>query len=497
MKKQYFLFIILVSFTVSLNLFNIDSFAQGNYKNPGLEINRANVWQFGDESTPFAGDAPSLHFESGHPIVMNGGKPYGFSSLCDSAGSLVLYGGYYRLYNKNHTIFQNGSGTIGFDPGVGIQHSLAVPKPGDPDLVYYFTVPFRLWYNLVDLSINTIIEKNVELIGATPGVGAKIAAVHHCNGHDIWVMVHELYNRRFRAYLVTDSGITTPVITDIAPTDNGFGFAEQGGMMKFSPNGERLAITFSGIDIVPYVYDFDKSTGILTNPIPLQKDTGDFGISFSPDNSKLYIGTLNGKVLQYDLEAGDAVAIAASKKVIYENPAISFAIMQIGRDGKIYVAQLSDPGRKYVGVINNPNALGTLCSFNWQGIYLNGANNYRGLTNTVESYFYTGSSAYPCYGEPISGIAQSPSATNARVYPNPFSDFTTIEVFVPNHSLNEKTEYILFDALGRECKTDITVMKIGSTEIKFMLRKGQLNPGIYFLTIKTQGQNLSLKLSII
>jgi len=476
-------------------------------RNPALDINRANIWHFGWESVSLANDAPSLHFDSITPYVLNIGPGGTVATACDSLGTLQIYGGSYRLYNKNHAWVAGSPGPIG-DSLPFSQHAVAVPKPKDPNLIYYFTVPLSLKYNLVDMSLDggngKIIEYNVTVYPFPPGVGSKIAAVHHCNGSDVWVMVQELYTDSFLAFLVTDTGInTTPVISEIGPSANEFGSAEQGGVIKFSPNGKRMAVTYKGARNHPQVFDFDNSTGVLSNPIALQKDVADQGLSFSPDNSKLYIGTHEFLLLQYDLQAGDSAAIATSRKVIENSLPAVYPYMQIGRDAKIYLGvytNISDYIR-HVGVINNPNALGTLCDFNPRGIYLNGARlHIAGMMNTVESYYYTGTSAFPCYGDTniINSVSNFAEGFCAWVYPNPFMDKALIEISsVQPITIKGRIDYLLFDALGREYKINYSEVNRDAYSVRIVLNKGRLNSGIYFLTVKTFNTSVTIKLSLL
>jgi len=523
-------------------------------RNPAVDINRANIWHFGAQSGPGTFDAPSLHFENGTPYVINIGPGATVSTICDSLGSLQITGGNYKLYNKTLATIKNGTGVIG-DNFISIQHALAVPKPNEPNSIYYFTVPRSLKYNLVDMSSDSgrgeIIEKNITIYPYPPGVEAKIAAVHHCNGKDVWVMTHRLYTDSFLAFLVTDTGITaTPVISEIGPRDDVVGSAEQGGNIKFSPNGKKLAIAFSNFAIPSYLLDFDNSTGTVTNPVRLHQISGAKSISFSPDNSKLYIGTLNGVLTQYNIQAGDSTDIYNSRKIIDQFPASLFN-MQIGRDSKIYVAQASPPYSTYLGVINNPNASDTLCDFNRQGVNLSPAYlGWDGLMNTVESYFYTGSSAFPCYGDtatidcndnnvctedsyhPATGCVYSPvtcddsdsctvdacdsftgcfytpvmNCTNGlvaitgeiyvRVFPNPFTNEALIKISGVK-PIKEKVEYQLLDALGKEVNLQFSEIRSSTFEVNAILHGAKLNAGLYFLTVKA-GSNIStIKIFII
>ncbi len=463
-------------------------------RNPARDINRANIWHFGQQSGPQTFDAPGLLFHSGSPVVVNIGNGGTMATVSDSAGNLQITGGGYKLFNRNHVIISNGGGTIG-DNILSIQHSLAVPKPDDPNLIYYFTVPNTLKYNLVDMSLDggngAIIEKNVTIYPSPPGVNAKIAAVHHCNGTDVWVMTHELDTDRFLAFLITGDGIdTVPVISQIGPMDNEQGSSLQGGNMIFSPNGKRLAIVYNGGIPLPQVFDFDNTTGILSNAIALQKELADQSLSFSPDNTKLYIGSNNGRLVQYNLAAGDSNDIAMSKKIIVNQLPTGYNDMQVGIDGKIYLMQKGPPNSAYLGIINIPNALDTLCNYSLQGLYLNGSfGGGAGMMKTIESYFYTGTSAYPCYGDTasVNVTLNGNLLRDVHVYPNPFSDYAFIDIVSAN-SIDGTIQYKLYDALGKECKVAVSELNAGNKTIKAMLHRNQIKPGIYFLTINAAEQ---------
>ncbi len=476
-------------------------FCRAQTRNPALEVNRTNIWRFGTYSIFGANDVPGLDFSNGTPTVINSGNSdprQGASTISDTSGSLLLYGGYQSLFDFTDNPMQD-AGVLGDSGWIGITPcNLAVPLPKSPNLIYYFTIAATLKYTIVDMSLNSgkgqAIVRNVTLENYP--VEAKLAAVHHCNGSDVWIVGHRWQTNTFYAYLLTDTGIvTTPVLTNIGPVANEIGWI-QSGRIKFSPNSNKVAIVFNGTNILPYLFDFDKLTGVLSNAIPLQKDAGDNGISFSPDNSKLYISTINGQVIQYNLNAGNATDVANSRKLVLD-VFTDYGIMQLGRDGRIYVVTGSLPHRKYLTVINAPNSLDTLCHPQVDAIYLNGAQGVTySLMNTVESYFYTGNSAYPCYGDTVTGI--SPTGSNngilLKVYPNPFSDYTTIDISGIN--VQGKLEYQVTDVSGRVCEVQIRETDWWDGK-RLILHRARLPSGIYFLTVKTLYQSETIKVYIL
>jgi len=477
------------------------SYCMAQTRNPALDINRTNIWKFGDASVPGANDVPGLDFNSGSPVVINSGIHPLFSttsSISDLNGNLQLYGSYQSIYDRTDN-FLLDAGVVGDSGWIGINpRNLAVPLPKSHNLIYYFTAQVSLKYTVVDMNLNNgkgqAIVRNVTL--EKMPMEAKLAAVHHCNGSDVWIVGHRWDTNTFYAYLLTDTGLNSiPVTTSIGPVANQQGYF-QAGNIKFSPNGNKMAIVFGGPVTLPHLFDFDKSTGIISNPIPLKKDISDRGVSFSPDNSKLYISTNNGFLIQYDLLAGNATAIANSRKVIF-NILNSFMNMQMGRDGKIYLSPASMPNRLYLTVIHEPNKLDTFCKAQIDAIYLNGAQGVNtSFMNTVESYFYTGTSAYPCYGDTLTDVTNinDKNEITVKAYPNPFGDYTTIDVTGINPQ--DKFEYQVCDITGRLCAAQITENDVWNGK-QLLFHKARLPTGVYLLTVRTRNQSQTIKLSIL
>ena len=91
------------------------------------------------------------------------------------------------------------------------QSAVIVSKPDNPGIYYVFTVDCMehiLWfhkgfrYSVVDIDryfgMGEVIEKNVLL---SENALEKVTAVKHRNKKDIWVIMHEVNNNKFRSYL--------------------------------------------------------------------------------------------------------------------------------------------------------------------------------------------------------------------------------------------------------------------------------------------------------
>ncbi|MBK7147788.1 MAG: T9SS type A sorting domain-containing protein [Bacteroidetes bacterium] len=476
-------------------------FCGAQNRNPALDINRANIWRFGTTSSFGANDVPGLDFSNGTPVVINSGNnppAHGATSISDDNG-LQLYGGYQSIFDRTDNPLLN-AGVVGDSGWIGIGPSnIAIPMPKSPNLIYYFSAQVTLKYTVVDMSLNNgmgqAILRNVQL--EQYPVESKLAAVHHCNGSDVWIVGHRWETNTFYAYLLTDTGIITiPIVTSIGPVANAAG-TFQGGEIKFSPNGKKLVFaSFGAAPSLPVLFDFDKSTGSISNPLPLQLDTGVGAASFSPDNSKLYTCSGEGYIRQYDLNAGSAMDIVNSRRTIVK-AFMSFSPMQIGRDGKIYVAIQGLPHSRYMAVIHKPNELDTLCQPEIYAVYLNGAKGYpKSLMNTIESFFYTGSSAYPCYGDTLTDILtiSNRDGIMIRAHPNPFSDYTIIDV--TGISSEEEVAYQLYDLLGREYPAQVTENNVWNGK-QLHFYKARLPTGVYLLTVKTTHQSQAVKLTIL
>lgn len=302
---------------------------------------------------------------------------HGCTSVADAAGSILFYSKGDTVWNKNHQVMANGTGLYGWPQG-GWQTCLTVKQPGNNNIYFVFTqrattpVPnttiYGVHYSIIDMSLaagnGSVTLKNVPLY--TGGCTTALSAVRHCNGTDIWLMCHEAFNTKFRAYLVTAAGVNTTAVLSVTGILFNPPFA--GGYMKFSPDGKRLAYINQqlGSGMSLELYDFNNLSGVLSNSMTILNTVpGDYmyGCEFSPDGSKLYStsGAQNNKAYQWDLCAGNSTAIVASQYTL-TGPTTTVASLSMQRapNGKIYIAMVNQP---FLDVINNPNLAGAACNY--------------------------------------------------------------------------------------------------------------------------------------
>jgi gliding motility-associated-like protein len=377
-------------------LFRILSFIFLCYQYSGVfSQSESNYWYFGNKA--------GLKFNTLPPVAVTDGQinSYGGSAtISDNAGNLLFYTDGVKIWAKNHTVMPNGSGLMG--NYYATQSALIVPRPASTSIYYVFTVDSLagangLRYSKVNMLLNggfgdvETSEKNIPLLSP---VTEKLTAVRHFNNTDFWVITHQWNSNKFYSYKVTGTGVnTTPVISNTGITHGGITTNAQ-GYMKASPDGTRIALATAQNNTIE-IFNFNSTNGIVSSPVTISNFINiPYGIEFSPDASKLYVSTEHN-IYQFNLQSGN---IPGSVVNIATCDTISLGALQIALDGKIYCARKL---RKFLGVINNPNATGTFCNYTDNIISLNNKLCRIGLPNFIQSFFNVPRFNFDntCYGD--------------------------------------------------------------------------------------------------
>jgi hypothetical protein len=129
-----------------------------------------------------------------------------------------------------------------------------------------------------------------------------------------------------------------------------------------------------------YIYDFDRCTGKLSNPIYSSfENTGlGNGCAFSSDSRYLYV-IGRTKIWQYDMQAPDVLAgqtlVAEWDGYIRNNQfPTTFSLAQLAPDGRIYIS--TPNSNPYLHTIEFPNRAGTACQVRQRAIELPNLNAY-------------------------------------------------------------------------------------------------------------------------
>jgi gliding motility-associated-like protein len=339
-----------------------------------------------NQSKWFFGSHAGLDFATSPPTAITGSLidlTSVSTGFCDGSGNLLFYTDGNYVYNRQHGVMANGSGLYASG---SFYDCFAIKKPGSSSQYYIFTARtniFGIYYSVVDMSLaaglGSVTVKNAPLlIYAPPSYtlepsDRKISGTRHCNGIDEWIVfpASTSYPYLIEAYLVTSAGVSLTPVTSTVSTP----YFVSDGLIKFSPNGKKLILSHNWLTNSGFtLFDFDNSTGIVSNPVVLTNSVGP-GAEFSPDGSKVYIGNhvqfSYTHINQWDLCAGSASAVIASKTTFTApSTASNIFFLQLAPDGKIYfVDNVNGP----VGVINNPNAAGPACgiSYNAQSLLPN------------------------------------------------------------------------------------------------------------------------------
>jgi len=456
------------------------------------------------------GDSVGLSFLQGLPIVQLQPVLCSFASsasISDEYGNLLFYAGastnyvtpdYYKIkiWNKYDQIMPDGDELYGSSPIT--QGTMIVPLPDDTAIYYVFTLRSILdaYYSIVDMRLDSgrgdVVMKNIQLNTNGMYVSQKMHAVKHGNGRDWWVLIHNVNaGNTFIRYLLTPYGISGPLMQSIGTSIPDW--FKSFGQMKFSNSGNKLCMV--GNHWMIDLFDFDRCTGLLSNYIQLGDSTGItgtgislgdyYGCSYSPNDSILYVSN-SDTLFQYDLYATN---IQLSKQVIFSSSCTDTCYLgqhQIAPNGLIYIANYGGQSwsstsfynwaNMSISYIENPNALGTPCNFNYLGQYLGGRRSLFGLPNMV-NYNLGPLVGSPC--DTLLGVTVTNAGNhNFTITPNPATTHLTLQ-YSPPKTAGVAT---VFNATGS--KVSEIILPKGSHTMQLDI--SQYPSGLYLLKIETE-----------
>jgi hypothetical protein len=470
----------------------------------GWAQKEANIWYFGNKT--------GFDFSAGAPQPLaNSARTAGSAcvTLADKrTGQLLFYSDAARVWNRQHQLMPHGDSLRG--SYTVSQGALVLPVPGQDQQYYLFTlcydadpsiVPAGLFYSLVDMRLNgglgdvMATQKNQQLTG---NFNYQLAAVPHTNGRDYWLIARQWDSNTFRTYLVNTQGISLAQMQRIGPTQPAQPSVYYDGFLKPSPDGKKLAYATTG-NLPISLFDFDAATGLLSHYITLGSLLSVGGLSFSPDNSKLYVQNYSllpdqaankgqrNIISQFDLAAGNDAAIAASgMSIVGGNPVTNIRAdvqssngeyaLQLGPDGRLYGnSSYSDPSvpivpsQENMYVINAPNRRGFACDVRYQTFVFTGGDaktaSFNGFPAFLESYFNG--------LEPTLPPARECTETVLQLFPNPTASSFQLQVpqgcFIPY-------QIVLYNSVGQLVyRQNITTALSSNQDIR------SLAPGIYSL----------------
>jgi gliding motility-associated-like protein len=345
------------------------------------------------------GSSCHISFKNGTPKVLpplNTLKTLeGCSSVSDKYGNLLFYSDGITVWNKNHSIMQNGTGLKG-DPS-STSSCVVVPFPKHPNMYYLFCVQANtgnnhyLTYNLIDLGSNgglgKVISKNNLLNDFSD---EKIAVTKNCSSKGFWLVMHRALSNIYHSFSIDSNGINTNPISSY----HNYSYSKniEIGYLKFSSDGNYLANAQCHGRTIE-LYKFDKQTGrisyIAHEKLPTGDDQTFYGLSFSPNNNFLYTSLVDrGAVFQFNLNQSPTQIFKNGILVMKSNARIG--ALQLGKDNKLYTS--NSYSSDALNCILYPEELGLKCKPVMNYIKLN-SKSHIGLPTYMESldnYFSLG-----------------------------------------------------------------------------------------------------------
>ncbi|HOZ30226.1 MAG TPA: T9SS type A sorting domain-containing protein [Bacteroidales bacterium] len=361
---------------------------------------------FSQENTAhqwFFGEYCGVDFSHGVPYGITGGQITGWegcATVGDMNGNLLFYTDGQVIYDRNHDVMENGTGLMGHWSSA--QSSIIIRVPGSNDKFYVFTTDDSAiqhlangWrYSVVDMTQNgglgAVTEiKNVLLEDM---VGERQVAIMHGNNVNVWIVGHRWNSNEFLAYEISADGISEePVVSALGTVHEGGyspnpeynGWTNAVGFMKTTIAGDKIALSIQILGRFE-LFDFDKSTGVVSNCHTSPYLYAAYGVEFSPDGKKLY--TVNdiyatSKVYQWDLTQTDPFTnpVLIESASTQQNRGI-----QLAPNGKLYLTKYTG---NYLSEINYPDEDGADCGFEANAVYLQGEQCRSGLPSI---FFYKG-----------------------------------------------------------------------------------------------------------
>ncbi|MCX6182290.1 MAG: gliding motility-associated C-terminal domain-containing protein [Bacteroidetes bacterium] len=410
MKKIIFLFFLLLSSTLSL-------FSQ-------LQVCPLsnNEWQWPTHTNWFFGKGKNVGFGasgSGASTVtaLTGGAFWfpsyeAVSSVSDESGNLIFFTNGVELWDAggNAVAIPGGKLKTGAeiptgDAGSAVQGVFIVKHPLDQNNYYIFCTDDAIYgQNGTTNGFNYFVYNKASATVTGPTrLGnyrstEQVAATWHSNGIDIWIVTHEAlpigqekpaFTQKYNAYLLSCSGVnSTPVSSTLGfkvtvgrDWQNNLDRSNERSSLQFSWNSKKAAAThhrangdISAFNETVSLMDFNNTTGVLSNSVPISINDSDHGnpydCEFSPSSSRIYVTyqsspwapTQDGKIGYYNVAAPYAYTNIANLGINVDGASI-----KLGGDGKIYMASFTSSPWGYrdnLGAVSTPDGA---ASFNVSG----------------------------------------------------------------------------------------------------------------------------------
>lgn len=363
------------------------------------------VWFLGDDHvSQIEGiQALKIDFNDADPqfVVHNNGLEFdnNNASICNKEGSLLFYTNGCAVVNTNHQIMLNGhvinegeflNEVWASDCSAGYpgrQDITIIPHPIQASIFYIVhkrieydtdqdpeTFIDKLLFTEVDMRLDNglgdVVQKNVVFYEGRIA-SSYLTTIAHSNRRDWWIIQPKNNGNCFLQFLLNDKGFQLPDSTCIG--DEFHPNSSASGDAKFSPDGTMYAY-YNPYDQLR-IFDFDRSTGNLSNLRTLHVPTDTSNISFSSiefsPNSRFLYFSLFDSLWQLDLHEtilSEGLELIDTYDGFVDPFPTTFFLNILAPDCKIYIR--SGSGSYSFHVIKKPNLKGKACNFQQNGIKL-------------------------------------------------------------------------------------------------------------------------------
>jgi hypothetical protein len=374
---------------------------------------------------------------------------------------------------------------------VGINSSLFL-KLNESSISYYLFYSYGISYNLSQtlqsafddkllmakvtrIDGNLLIEyKNQVVINDSIGAGG-LTSCRHANGRDWWIIKSGIRKNQLKLGLLSPTGIQFTTLNTI-----GSNAIQHNSFNRFNAKGTKFYHYQGYSNRTLYVYDFDRCTGELTNPVeydlkPWITSPEDYNPScVSPDGTKYYFSRTNPdsipfriELIQLDLNTGVFTSINFDNGYPYLTPNNKHIVQSYDTNPFSI-----DP---FVGlsIIYNPNENANNIIFEQGKFNIHNFGIASAMPNCA-NYRLGPVDGSVCDSLGINAINQVINPQYV-IYPNPSHDYVTLR---SNSTFSSKGTIQLFNQLGQLiANKTITESKEQQIDVSF------LSPGIYFVRL--------------
>jgi len=237
-------------------------------------------WVFGNYQwmsfSATTGDVTYVHSADTSSSEMVMAQEEGCDSTSDDNGNLLFYTNGITVWNSSGNTIETSLG----GSNNSMQSSTIIKSPYTGSSYYIFTTgdwsnpAETIEYTIIDFGLDptgTTVSLNTPLVGGN-NYDENLTSTRHSNGTDFWIISRRRSSTYFDAWSSVTSGMSSNIVSsDIGHEFNG---SNRYGQIKMSPSGDRIGFSIGGSVGTGFnpkiaVYDFDTSTGVISNPTVL------------------------------------------------------------------------------------------------------------------------------------------------------------------------------------------------------------------------------------